>query len=658
MRESKPRAAPALRAALAFGAEPARFGCFLSPMRRPPPSASNAGRAPDRRGRSSAHADGPPRGDGARKPRSVLRGGAGRPNGDGAALRALLERIDGRGYPAYRDIRGAWTLPGFTLAVRRVQGDPFAAPSSVAVLLEARDADFPASATATGARRTGLSCLLARTFAAQAGRLGRTRETGHGRSGEIAMTDPGQVVLRQTAVQVAADGAVEARFTVGLPAKGRRVRGRDAARLLLETVSSLVTSSLVSRAHDPADVALHAETNEDAEFLRAQLSERGLVAFVANGAVLPRRSGSDDRPMALADAVPFQAPPEFEVELDRLNGPPLRGMGLPAGVTLLAGGGYHGKSTLLDAVARGVYNHRPGDGREHVVADSTATRVQAEDGRAVTGVDISAFVGTLPGGAGTRRFSTSNASGSTSQAAAVVEALEAGARLLLIDEDTSATNFMIRDRRMQALVASGDEPITPFVDRARNLFEDCGASVLIVIGGSGDYLDVADRVIGMANYVPRDLTRRAREVARELPTGRLEETATVRWPSKRRAPDPNSVRPEAGRRHVAVKAFGTDQLDFGRERIVLGGVGQIVSAAQLRSVGLGLARARDWMGGGRTVEAMLDALRESLQSGGLDSLARERRGDLAEPRMQEVAAALNRLRTLRVTEPSSEAEPS
>jgi len=606
-------------------------------MRRPPRSRAASARRSGRGSLPSPNGDGPPR-------------------GDGATLRALLERIDGRAYPAYRDIRGAWTLPGFVLAVRRVQGDPFAAPSSVAVLLEASAAAFPASATATQARRAGLSCLLARAFAARAKRLGRAREAGHGRSGEIAMTDPGQVVLRQTAVQVAADGSVEARFTVGLPANGRRVRGREAARLLLETVSSLAASSLVAGAHDPADVALHAETNEDADFLRAQLAGRGLVAFVANGAVLPRRSGNDDRPMARKDAIPFRAPPELEVELERPNGPPVRGMGLPAGVTLLAGGGYHGKSTVLDAVARGVYNHRPGDGREHVVADATATRVQAEDGRAVAGVDVSAFIGTLPGGTGVRRFSTGAASGSTSQAAAVVEALEAGARLLLIDEDTSATNFMIRDRRMQALVAREDEPITPFVDRARSLFEDCGASVLIVIGGSGDYLDVADRVIGMANYVPRDLTGRAREVAGELPTGRLAETAAVRWPVRHRVPDPQSVRPEAGRRRVSVKAFGTNELEFGRERISLGGVGQIVSAAQLRSIGFGLARARDWMDGRRTAEAALEALKASLQSEGLDWLAGARRGDLAEPRMQEVAAALNRLRTLRVNAPAREAE--
>lgn len=573
-------------------------------------------------------------------------------NGDAAGLRRLLERIDGRGYPAYKDIRGAWALPDFTLEIRRVQGDPFAAPSAVAVLLDASAAGFPETATATSARRIGTACLLARTFAGQARRLGRTRRAGHGRSGEIAMADPGQVVLPQTAVLLAGDGGLEARFTVGLPANGRRVRGRDAASLLLETLPSLVASSLVAAAHDPEDVSLHAETNEDADFLRAQLPQHGLVAFVADGSLLPRRSGNDDRPLRRADAVPFGSPAAFKTSLERPNGPPVWGMGLPEGVTLLAGGGYHGKSTLLNAVARGVYNHRPGDGRERVVADATAMKVQAEDGRAVTGVDISPFIGTLPGGAGTTRFSTANASGSTSQAAAVVEALEAGARLLLIDEDTSATNFMIRDRRMQALVEGRDEPIIPFVDRARSLFEDAGASALIVIGGSGDYLDVADHVIGMAAYEPRDLTGRAREVAAAHPTGRLAETNPPRWPSGRRCPDPGSVRPERGRRRVAVKAHGTAGMEFGRERVQLAGVAQIVSEAQVRAIGLALARARAAMGTNRAIEDVLATLRDWMDSGGLDALGGDRRGDLAAPRVQEVAAALNRLRTLRVTAPS------
>ena len=561
-------------------------------------------------------------------------------------LQRVLSRIDGRGYPAYRDLRGIWHLPQFKLIVRHVQGDPFAAPSRVAAVLEPARAGFPTAALSTPSRRTGLSCLLARTFAARA-RLARPSRAGSGRSGEIAMTDPGQVVLPNTAVIAGPDGTIEARFTIGLPAAGRRVLGRAAEILLLETLPGLISASLPYRAHEPAGVRRHTEVNEDADHLRSQLADRGLVAFIADGALLPRRSGIDDRPLARADATLFASPPSLQVILERLNGPPVTGMGIPRGVTLLVGGGYHGKSTVLDAVARGVYNHRPGDGREFVVADPTAAKVQAEDGRSVAGVDISPFIGALPGGQDTTRFSTPNASGSTSQAAAIVEALEAGTRLLLIDEDTAATNFMIRDRRMQALVRGGDEPITPFIDRVRSL-SDAGVSTLLVIGGSGDYLDVTDRVLAMIRYRPRDLTDEARAVAAAHPTGRLAADAAARWPLRHRFPDPRSVRPGRGRRARHIRVHDRTTVAFGEDRLELAGVSQIVSWAQARAVALGAAKARSHMGDGVAMEDVLAALEGELARDGLDVLDPGRPGDLALPRMQEVGAALSRLRSFRV----------
>lgn len=568
-------------------------------------------------------------------------------------LARVLRRIDGRGYPAYRDLRGAWRFPRFELDVRRVQGDPYAAPSRVAAVLDPSEASFPAALLASPSRRTGLACLLARRFAALArptrgapGNRGRNAG-GSGRSGEVAMADPRQVVLANTAVTVDAEGAVEARFTVGLPARGRRVLGRAAERLLLESAPRLVESALTYAAHDPAAATLHAETNEDADALRDQLPGRGLASFVADGALLPRRSGVDDRPLATDRAVTFESPASFRVVLERPNGPPTPGMGVPRGVTLLVGGGYHGKSTVLDAIARGVYNHRPGDGRERVVTDPTAVKLQSEDGRPVTGVDISPFIGALPGAQDTTRFFTANASGSTSQAAATVEALEAGAGLLLVDEDTAATNFMIRDRRMQALVRGDDEPITPFIDRVRSLYEERGVSTVLVVGGSGDYLDVADHVVGMIRYRPRDLTAQAQDVAAAHPTGREAASGPVRWPSRRRCPDAASVRPERGRReHPRVKVQDRRTVVFGDEIIDLSGVAQIVSDQQARAVALAVAAARRHMGPGKTMEHVLAELGASLERHGLDILDPRRTGDLAAPRLQDVSAALNRLRTL------------
>ena len=561
-------------------------------------------------------------------------------------LRRILRRIDGRGYPAYRDIKGVWRLPSCTLEVRRVQGDPFAAPTRVAAVVDPARAGYDAATLATPSRRIGLSCLLARTFAAGARHI--PRGAGSGRSGEIAMADPGQVVLSNTAVLIGADGRVEARFTVGLPAAGRRVLGRQAERLLLETLPALVESTLLARAHPPATVARHAEVNEDADLLRAQLDARGLVAFIADGSLLPRRSGIDNRPLDSDRATLFESPPGLRVTLDRANGPPVSGMGIPHGVTLLVGGGYHGKSTVLDALAQGVYNHRPGDGRERVVTDPTAMKIQAEDGRSVVGVDISPFIGALPGGQDTAAFSTPNASGSTSQAAAIVEALEAGSRLLLIDEDTSATNFMIRDRRMQALVRGDDEPITPFIDRVRSLHADAGASTVLVIGGSGDYLDVADRVIGMIRYRPADLSAAAREVAAAHPTGRLTYASSVRWPSRHRIPDPLSISARRGRRERSLKVRSRTTVDFGRERIELAGVGQIVSRAQTRATAMAIDHARAFMGDAVAMEDVLAALGDALARHGPDVLDSGRTGDLAAPRVQDVAAALGRLRSLRL----------
>ena len=567
------------------------------------------------------------------------------PTGTEHDLRRTLRRIDGRAYPAYRDLKGNWRLPPYTLAVRRVQGDPFAAPSNLAVILDPATADFEPGAFSTPSRRVGLSCLLARTFAAAA-RGTRGRRAGSGRSGEVGMADPGQAVLANTAVIVGDDGSIEARFTVGLPAAGRRVLGRTAEHLLLDTLPALVERSLLARAHAPTEIARHAAANEDADFLRGLLRERGLVAFLADGSILPRRSGIDDRPLPGDRATPFESPPGLRVTLERPNGRPVTGMGIPRGVTLLVGGGYHGKSTVLDAVARGVYNHRPGDGRELVVTDPTAMTVQAEDGRSVAGVDISPFIGTLPGSQDTTAFSTPNASGSTSQAAAIIEALEAGSRLLLIDEDTAATNFMIRDRRMPALVKNEDEPITPFIDRVRALYENTGTSTVLVIGGSGDYLDVADRVLAMIRYRPYDVSSAARDVAAAYPTGRLASRGGGAWPARHRVPDPRSVNPRRGRRTQYIRVRDRRTVDFGNDRIELAGVRQIVSRAQARAIALALGHARKFMGEGMAVEDILDSLAESLNRHGLDVLDAGRRGDLAIPRMQDIAAALGRLRTL------------
>lgn len=562
-------------------------------------------------------------------------------------LESLLERIDGRGYKAYKELRGRWAYDGFTLDFDHIQGDPFADPSRVTVVVEPDVAHFPESAFASDARALGTGALLARAIA----REGRQRSgaRGTGKSGVIRAEHPGQVVLRQNAARIGRRGRVEARFTVGLPAKGRRISGGQALELLTDDLPAVVRASLLFSAFDADTVELHAATNEDASALRDAITDRGLIGFIADGARLPRRSGVDDRPLDPADVVPFESPDSLRVEIDLPNAGAVTGMGLPAGVTLIVGGGFHGKSTVLRALQDGVYDHRPGDGRELAVARSDTVKVRAEDGRAVAGVDISSFIDGLPLGRPTNAFSTENASGSTSQAAAIVETLESGAKVLLVDEDTSATNFMIRDRRMQELVPKAGEPITPFIDRVRGLHRDFGVSTVLVLGGSGDYLDVADRVVRMTEYRPEDVTEQARRVADAFPTGRTPEVAAEPKRASDRRPVRSTIDPSRGRRSTYVKVPDDRTLLLGRESIDLAAVEQLVGRSQTRAIGLALARIRrDLAPEARTVPEILDAVDTLLADEGLDGLSDRRVGNLAAFRRFELGAALNRLRTLRV----------
>jgi predicted ABC-class ATPase len=569
-------------------------------------------------------------------------------------LRAILGRIDGRGYPAYKELAGSFRLGALELAIDHVQGDAFAAPSRVRMRVPMDDARFEPALFGTPARRMALEDFLARALAREIGK--RPRGSGEGKSGMIAVDAGAQEVLQRTAVSVTPEW-VEARISIGLPAEGRRVLGWEAARLLGDDLRQLARLALRASALPRGEAADFVGCVEDQEHLRGQLRERGLVAFLAEGSVLPRESGASDCPLG-AGAQALRVPDALRVALAL---PPrggaartVKGLGVPEGVTLIVGGGYHGKSTLLRALERGVYPHVPGDGRERVATRADAVKIRAEDGRRVENVDVSGFIGRLPGARSAERFSSEDASGSTSQAANIVEALEAGSRLLLLDEDTSATNFMVRDARMQALVAKEHEPITPFADRVRELWEAHGVSTVLVMGGSGDYLDLADTVIEMRDFQPHERTEAARTVARAHPTGRKAEGGDPFTPPAPRAPVPGSLDATRGRREVKIAVHGRE-LEFGVERIDLRGLEQLVDESQARAIGyvLELARRR-FIDGKAGVPEILDAIDELLDERGLDVLdplserAPRHPGDYARPRRYEIAAALNRIRTLSI----------
>ncbi len=573
-------------------------------------------------------------------------------------LRAALHRIDGRGYKAYRDVRGRWEQPDLVLCIDHVQGDPFAAPSRLRLRVPQETAGLPAHLFSNPVRRTALADFLTRR-AAQAARGGRRR--GSGKSGLVEVDAGGQQVLERTAC-VVTDAWVELRVQAGLPAAGRRVLGREAEELLCDELPELAAAALRWERLPQEEATRFVDCVENQEHLRGQLAGRGLVAFVADGAMLPRESGASDRPLAADEAVPFEAPAGLRVELSLLHpvdGPDgprdrLSGLGIPQGVTLVVGGGYHGKSTLLRAIERAVYPHVPGDGREWVVSDRGLVKIRAEDGRRVEQVDIGAFVADLPQGRSTAQFSSDDASGSTSQAANIVEAIEAGATGLLLDEDTSATNFMVRDARMQALVAKEHEPITPFLERVRELHERLGISTVLVMGGCGDYFDVADTVIAMRVFRPEDATREARAIAEAAPSGRRVEALAPFEAVTERFPEASSFDPSRGRRDVKIDAKAQDLVLFGSDAIDLRCVEQLVELSQTRAVGhaLHLAATR-FVDGKATLREVVDRLEACFDTEGLDALDPHHRdghhpGNFARPRGLEVAAAINRLRTVRM----------
>ncbi|GAA1776177.1 ABC-ATPase domain-containing protein [Streptomonospora arabica] len=574
----------------------------------------HGGGRPERRGG--------PGGGGGRRDEPEIRG-----RRDDARLAEELRKMDGSSYGRYKSLTGDWSFPDFTLTVDRVQSDPFAPPSRVSVRIPADVAELPDSAWHSPVRRRATADYLVR------------RAYRELKGARLRIDAGGQEVLDRAACQIR-DGEVLLRLGIEMPGHGRRIDGRTAERELCERLPDMV-DALRWPALDAAEAAAFADTVEDTCALRDRLPDLGLVAFVADGSVLPRRSGVSDLPMQ-GSAVPFRSPESMRVSVSLPHAGEVSGLGIAEGITLIVGGGFHGKSTLLHALERGVYDHVPGDGRELVVSRADAVKIRAEEGRQVERTDIGAFVRNLPTGADTSDFSTENASGSTSQAANIAEALEAGSTALLIDEDTTATNLMIRDARMQRLVHGDREPLTPFVDLVRPLRRDHGVSTVLVMGGSGDYFDVADQVVMLDGYRPYDVTDRARELAAERADADFAAPAA-------RVIDPRSVDATA-RGRSRIKRRDMDVLTFGENEIDVRNLAQLVDSGQIIGVGLAMRLLAEGglLGDDRTLAEALDALEERLEGDGVTALGRGYAGDYVLPRRYEIAAALNRLRSLRV----------
>lgn len=561
-------------------------------------------------------------------------------------LRELLNRIDHKSYPAYKDTKGVYQFEGYLLSIDHVQGDPFAAPSKVSIKVGGRQAGFPAELFDVRHKKIALQDYLLRHFARQVEEFA-FKAKGSGKSGLMSVSKCGQEILERSACQMdEKSGDLTLRMEIGFPANGRTINARELIKIFFDFLPVCVRKSLYYRALDAGKLKQTAALAEDQQYIREQLPKLGLAAFVANGAVLPRESGVSQKPMR--GAVTFSSPESMEVTLHLPNHGPLKGMGIRKGITLIVGGGYHGKSTLLKALELGVYNHIAGDGREFVITDDTAMKIRAEDGRSIKKVDISMFINGLPNGKDTKSFCTEDASGSTSQAANVVESIEAGTKLFLIDEDTSATNFMIRDELMQRVVHRDVEPITPFIDRVEEIYSKFGISSVIVAGSSGSYFHKADCILQMDHYIPREITAFAKKEAESFPIP-TEPAPKCGIPCFDRCARANAS--FRGNDRVKMKTMGRDSISINRDNVDLRYVEQLADVEQLNTLGYLLKYAEMHLfDGKRNLQDVVAEITSLIEKRGLAAICESSYlpSGLALPRRQEIFACFNRYRSMKL----------
>ncbi|ABK61042.1 conserved hypothetical protein [Clostridium novyi NT] len=560
----------------------------------------------------------------------------------------ILKSINGKGYKAYKDIAGAYDFGKYILHVDSVQGDPFASPSRVRISVNQKNSKFPENLFDESYRRIALTDFLARLFYENINKI-YSRVKGSGKSGLLSIDSCGQEVLDRTAICIDKN-KVEARIEVGLPANGRRVLSKEAEEIFFNFIPKIVDKTLYFNNINKEKLIESVRLSEDQNYIRNKLNELQLCAFVANGSILPRESGVSEKPLK-NNAVKFLSPKELELEINLPNKGKISGMGIKKGITLIVGGGYHGKSTLLKALELGVYNHIKGDGREFVITDDTAVKIRAEDGRSIEKVDISMFINNLPNGKDTVKFTTENASGSTSEAANIVEAIESRARVFLIDEDTSATNFMIRDKNMQLLVSDDKEPITPFILRAREIYEKNGISTIIVVGSSGDYFSIADNVIMMDEYRILDVTKKAKEISKNS----NENSNNIDINKDRYSLNFNRVLLKnsfkEGYKGVKIKSVGKEALLYNKSEINLRYLEQIVDRSQVNTIGEIIKYIKEnTVNDKLNLHDVVGKVVEDIKEKGLIVVSSKKGGggNLAIVRKHEIMAALNRFRELKI----------
>ena len=560
-------------------------------------------------------------------------------------LQKTLSSINGKSYGTYKNLTDKYKFNNYIFSIDHVQGDPFASPSKLKIIIDQKTSKFPLELFNTKYKKIALEDYLTRLFYSNINKFS-SRVFGSGKSGLINISKCDQEILERTSIIVSSK-EIQVRFEVGFPARGRTVLSKELEKILFDFLPQIVDNTLIYNNLNKSSIKNRIELSQDQNYIRKFIKENNYVAFIANGSILPRESGISSKP--LKNGLKFYSPKSLEVEITLPFKGKIKGMAIKKGLTLFVGGGYHGKSTVLKALELGVYNHIEGDGREYVITDDTALKVRAEDGRFISNTDISLFINNLPNGKNTKKFSSDNASGSTSQAANIIEGIESNTKLFLIDEDTSATNFMIRDDIMQKLVSKEKEPITPFIEIVRSLYDKLGISTILVVGSSGDYFDIADTVIQMDSYEPKDVTSEAKALSKGIILERINNSSINLSIDFNRKLKKGSI--VSGPKGVKIKSLGKDGLSINKDTIELRAVEQIVDSEQVNSLGYIIKFAEEnIVNNSKTLINVVDETLEYISKNGLLSISPVKygMGTLAMPRKQEIIACFNRYRNLKL----------
>lgn len=496
-------------------------------------------------------------------------------------LRKTLKNADGKPFQKYKGIQNNFVLEDFEIIFDDVQNDRMG-HTAIRVRVPHKKAGFPEDMYDTKLREIALRDLIARRF--------RESARTHARSpipktsgGEVFIPRPGQEILERGSVAIS-PYFIEVRFTADLPADGNKVSA-VAMDLLMERIKTIISESLYFSAYKQSKVYNHLQTYENAEFIRENLDSKGIVAFIADGSVLPRR---DDDLAPMVDAKEFVTDPALKVTFDVPYGEPISGMGIPKGFTAVTGASRNGKSALLDAIFAGVYDHIPGDGREYVITSRDAAFIMAEPNRPADSVDISMFVPETPEFDDTSAAKKEFVSSPMSEFVSVSEAVEMGSKLILIDEEYSNPCVM-----RKGFLADNEKIIS---------LSEMGSSMgrqgisLVMVSGDESVIRSADNVLVVEGFKvsPAKVERTGNGKEFSMPADRY--------------PVSKGIVYEKGHRDVNVTAQEIRTIEIGEFKVHVP-VAALFDISQTNTVADAIAYMKEHMDGSKN---MLDVCKDAI----------------------------------------------